>query len=78
MALLESWKQYELTYGDEQSLANVESLMPEVVKKRRRLEDGSFEEYFDYLFKDDDDGNQKTLSLLQKAEEWRRRMQANQ
>lgn len=75
VVLLESWKQYELTYGDETTLAKVEDLMPKVVKKRRKLDDGSFEEYFDYLFKDGDEGNQKVLNLLKKAQEWRSRMQ---
>lgn len=73
--LLESWKQYESAYGDEKTLARVEDLIPKVVKKRRKLEDGSFEEYFDYLFKDGDEGNQKMLNLLKKAQEWRQRMQ---
>ena len=73
--LLESWKHYESTYGDEKTLARVEDFMPKVVKKRRKLEDGSFEEYFDYLFKDGDEGNQKMLNLLKKAQEWRQRMQ---
>lgn len=75
VVLLESWKQYESTYGDEKTLAQVEELMPKVVKKRRKLDDGSFEEYFDYLFKDGDEGNQKMLNLLKKAQEWRSRMQ---
>jgi crooked neck len=73
--LLESWKQYESTYGDDKLLAHVENLMPQVVKKRRKLDDGSFEEYFDYLFKDGDEGNQKMLNLLKKAQEWRQKMQ---
>ena len=64
--LPELWKQYESTYGDDKSLAHVENLMPQVVKKRRKLEDGSFEECFDYLFKDGDEGNQKMLNLLRR------------
>jgi crooked neck len=67
-----------LTYGDERTLGEVEELMPKVVKKRRKLDDGSFEEYFDYIFKDGDEGNQKMLNLLKKAQEWRQRMQAQQ
>jgi crooked neck len=53
-------------------------MMPKVVRKRRKLEDGSFEEYFDYLFKDSDDSNQKMVNLLKKAQEWRARMQASE
>jgi crooked neck len=75
VVLLESWKQFELTYGDEESLAKVEEMMPKVIKKRRKLDDGSFEEYFDYLFKDGDESNQKMVNLLKKAQEWRARMQ---
>jgi crooked neck len=73
---LESWKQYELTYGDDTTLGKVEELMPKVVKKRRKLDDGTFEEYFDYIFKDGDESNQKMLNLLKKAQEWRAKMQA--
>jgi crooked neck len=53
-------------------------MMPKVVRKRRKLEDGSFEEYFDYLFKDGDDSNQKMVNLLKKAQEWRARMQTSE
>jgi crooked neck len=77
VVLLESWKQYELTYGEEKTLRQVDELMPKVVKKRRKLEDGSFEEFFDYIFKDGDENNQKMLNLLKKAQEWRSRMQAS-
>jgi len=75
VVLLESWKQYELTYGNETTIAKVEDLMPKVIKKRRKLDDGSYEEYFDYIFKDGDEENQKVLNLLKKAQEWRQRMQ---
>ena len=75
MILPESWKQYESRYGDDKSLAHVENLMSQVVKKRRKLEDGTFEEYFDYLFKDRDEGSQKMLNLLKNAQEWKQIMQ---
>ena len=75
MILPESWNQYESRYGDDKSLAHVENLMPQLVKKRRKLEDSSFEEYFDYLFKDGDEGNQKMLNLLKNAQEWKQIMQ---
>jgi crooked neck len=62
-------------YRDEKTLVHVENLMPQVIKKRQKLEDGGFEEYLDYLFKDGDERNQKMLNLLKKAQEWRQRMQ---
>jgi crooked neck len=51
--------------------------VPKVVKKRRKLDDGSFEEYFDYLFNDGDESNQKMLNLLKKAQEWRAKIQSS-
>jgi crooked neck len=76
VVLLESWKQYESTYGNESEVQKVEDMMPKVVKKRRMLDDGSYEEYFDYLFKDDDEGNQKMINLLKKAQQWKERLQS--
>jgi crooked neck len=76
VVLLESWKQYEMTYGDENTLKKVEDMMPKVVKKRRLLDDGTYEEYFDYLFQDGDEGNQNMLNLLKKAKEWKERLNA--
>ena len=50
--------------------------MPKVMKKRRMLDDGTYEEYFDYLFKDDDESNLKMINLLKKAQEWKQRLQS--
>jgi crooked neck len=58
-------------------LFKVEKMMPKVVKKRRKLDDDSFEEYFDYLFPDDGDSNEKMLNLLKKAQEWKARLAAS-
>jgi crooked neck len=58
-------------------LSKAEKMMPKVVKKRRKLDDDSFEEYFDYLFADDGDSNEKMLNLLKKAQEWKARLAAN-
>lgn len=53
----------------------VESNMPKVVKKRRRIEDDSgWEEYFDYIFPDDEEGEQANLKLLQIAHQWKQNM----
>jgi len=55
-----------MTYGDEEGFAKVEKMMPVVVKKRRELDDRSFEEYFDYPFPDEGDSK--------KAQEWKARL----
>jgi crooked neck len=75
---LEEWQKFEEKYGDETTQTKVEEMMPKVVRKRRKLDDGTFEEYYDYIFKDGDEGNQKMLNLLKKAQEWRAKMQSGQ
>jgi len=64
--LLESYRDYENSYGDPHKLENK---MPRVVKKRRRLEDGGWEEYFDYVWPEE--GQQKGLKLLEMARKWK-------
>lgn len=45
--------------------------MPRRVKKRRKLDDDSFEEYMDYVFPADDDSAAKMSKLLQMAHKWK-------
>ncbi|XP_028409035.1 crooked neck-like protein 1 [Dendronephthya gigantea] len=73
--LLESWKQFETTSGDEESLELVQKKMPRKVKKRRKVEtddgsDAGWEEYYDYIFPDDEDGR-PNFKLLQMARLWK-------
>jgi hypothetical protein len=44
LVLLEAWKSLEEARGDEESRAKVEEMMPQVVKKRRKIDDGTVEE----------------------------------
>ncbi|XP_067942125.1 crooked neck-like protein 1 [Watersipora subatra] len=75
MMILESWKQHEYDYGDEESQQSVNKLMPKKVKKRRKITaddgtDAGWEEYFDYIFPDDASA-QPNLKLLEKAKQWK-------
>ena len=45
--------------------------MPRKVKKRRKLDDDSFEEYMDYVFPADDESTAKLSKLLQMAHAWK-------
>uniref|UniRef100_A0A2H6NHW4 Suppressor of forked domain-containing protein n=1 Tax=Micrurus carvalhoi TaxID=3147026 RepID=A0A2H6NHW4_9SAUR len=79
LMLLESWKSFEEEYGIESSRERVDKLMPEKVKKRRKLqaEDGSdagWEEYYDYIFPEDA-ANQPNLKLLAMAKLWKKQQQ---
>lgn len=80
VVLLEAWKAFEDTYGDEKGLKAVEGKMPRVVKKRRPMENGtSIEEYYDMLFPDDEDATAKpSFALLQAAHAWRAKQAAMQ
>lgn len=71
VALLTAWKSFETTHGLPADVEKVEKQMPRKVKKRRKLDDDSFEEYMDYLFPDDGESVAKNLKLLQMAHLWK-------
>ncbi|KAG8583775.1 hypothetical protein GDO81_008541 [Engystomops pustulosus] len=76
LMLLESWRSFEHELGSESAQQRVAKLMPERVKKRRKLqaEDGSdagWEEYYDYIFPEDA-ANQPNLKLLAMAKLWKK------
>lgn len=75
LMLLESWLDFEKEIGDEASERMVMKLMPQKIKKRRKIhtEDGSdagWEEYFDYIFPDEESA-QPNLKLLAMAKKWK-------
>lgn len=74
--MLEAWKDFEENYGDDTSREIVKKKMPKVVKKRRRAADSTedniiWEEYFDYIFADDEVQN-RSLKFLQMAQAWQK------
>ncbi|XP_033124817.1 crooked neck-like protein 1 [Anneissia japonica] len=76
LMLLESWRDFEAEYGDEESQEKIRKEMPKRVKKRRKIqtEDGSdagWEEYYDYIFPTDE-ANQPSLKLLALAKKWKK------
>ncbi|KAI9339058.1 hypothetical protein BDR26DRAFT_862556, partial [Obelidium mucronatum] len=76
--LVETWREFEKSFGDADGLKNVEGKVPRLVKKRRKvlLEDGSgaesgvWEEYNDYLFPDDET-ERPNLKLFEMAHAWK-------
>ncbi|XP_036406487.1 crooked neck-like protein 1 [Megalops cyprinoides] len=76
LMLLESWRDFEAEFGTDATRERVSKLLPEKVKKRRKLtaEDGSdagWEEYYDYIFPEDA-ANQPNLKLLAMAKMWKK------
>jgi len=72
VALLQAWKSFEDTHGSEQNKEKIAKQMPRRVKKRRRLDDDSFEEYMDYVFPADDEGSAKMSKLMAMAQKWKK------
>ncbi|KAJ2481628.1 NineTeen Complex (NTC) component [Coemansia sp. RSA 2131] len=66
LMLLEAWRTMESRDGD---VEMVERRMPTRVRRRRELDDGSLEEYFDYVFPDD--AQSSRFKLLAKAHMWK-------
>ncbi|MBN3273426.1 CRNL1 protein, partial [Polyodon spathula] len=79
LMLLESWRDLEAEFGTDVTRERVRKLLPQKVKKRRKLqaEDGSdagWEEYYDYIFPEDS-ANQPNLKLLAMAKMWKKQKQ---
>ncbi|NXD14477.1 CRNL1 protein, partial [Nothocercus nigrocapillus] len=80
--LLESWRNFEQEFGTDTTKERIDKLMPEKIKKRRKLqaEDGSdagWEEYYDYIFPEDT-ANQPNLKLLAMAKLWKKQQQESE
>jgi crooked neck len=76
LMILEAWKEYEESNGDEKSLEEVCKLVPKQIRKRRKIQtedgaDAGWEEYTDYLFPDDELA-QPSLKLLEMAKMWKK------
>ncbi len=71
VALLNAWRSFEATHGSATDVERVEAQMPRKVKKRRKLDDDSYEEYMDYVFPADDEQAAKMSRLLQMARQWK-------
>lgn len=69
--LLNAWDGFEQTHGSEEDKTKVKKMLPRRVKKRRKLDDDSFEEYLDYVFPADDEGSAKMSKLLLAAQRWK-------
>uniref|UniRef100_A0A2C9JXA3 Crooked neck-like protein 1 n=1 Tax=Biomphalaria glabrata TaxID=6526 RepID=A0A2C9JXA3_BIOGL len=75
LLLLEAWLALEEEAGTDQSKSEVEKLMPQKIKKRRKIQtedglDAGWEEYFDYIFPDEESAK-PNLKLLSLAKKWK-------
>ena len=64
--ILENWLKMEQSVKNNATqISNLRNKMPKRVKKRREVDDG-WEEYYDYIFPDDQAEN-KNIKILQMA-----------
>ncbi|KAF1841070.1 TPR-like protein [Cucurbitaria berberidis CBS 394.84] len=71
VALLNAWRSFEAIHGSKEDQEKIEKQMPRKVKKRRKLDDDSFEEYVDYVFPADDESAAKLAKLMANAQRWK-------
>jgi crooked neck len=71
VSLLNAWLSFEKTHGSEEDIDKVQKQMPRKIKKRRKLDDDSYEEYLDYVFPADDQATAKLSSFLARAQAWK-------
>jgi len=76
--LVESWLDFETNYGSNKTVEEVRKRLPRRVKNQRLVhgasEDGTdsyYEEYYDYIFPDEDK-KQNTFKLLEMARKWKK------
>jgi crooked neck len=71
VALLSAWKSFETTHGSPEDIEKIDKQMPRKVKKRRKLDDDSFEEYLEYVFPADDESAAKLSKFMANAYKWK-------
>ncbi|KAF2796238.1 TPR-like protein [Melanomma pulvis-pyrius CBS 109.77] len=71
VALLNAWKSFETIHGSPSDIENIDKQMPRKVKKRRKLDDDSFEEYVDYVFPADDESAANLAKFMANAYKWK-------
>lgn len=71
VSLLNAWLSFERTHGAEEDIEAVQKQMPRKTKRRRKLEDDTWEEYIDYVFPADDQQAKNLSNVLAMAQKWK-------
>lgn len=71
VSLLNAWLAFEKTHGSVEDIEKIQKQMPRKTKKKRKLEDDTWEEYVDYIFPADDQQTKNLSSLLAMANAWK-------
>lgn len=71
VSLLNAWLSFEREHGSSEDVDKVQRQMPRRTKKRRLLEDDTYEEYFDYVFPADDQQAKNLSNIMAMAQKWK-------
>ncbi|KAK3362874.1 hypothetical protein B0T25DRAFT_20918 [Lasiosphaeria hispida] len=71
VSLLNAWLAFEKTHGSAEDVEKMQKQMPRKTKKKRKLDDDSWEEYVDYVFPADDQQTKNLSNLLAMANAWK-------
>ncbi|ROT37012.1 TPR-like protein [Sodiomyces alkalinus F11] len=76
--LLNAWLSFEKTHGTAEDVERVQKQMPRKTKRRRRLEDDTWEEYVDYVFPVDEQQTKNLSNILAMAQAWKQQSDKTQ
>lgn len=71
VTLLNAWLSFERIHGSEADVDGVQAQMPRRTKRRRKLEDDTWEEYVDYVFPADDQQLKSLSGVMALAAKWK-------
>ncbi|KAL2178581.1 uncharacterized protein P884DRAFT_291063 [Thermothelomyces heterothallicus CBS 202.75] len=71
VALLSAWQEFENVHGSPEDIERIRKQMPRKTKKKRKLDDDTWEEYVDYIFPADDQQTKNLSNLLAMANAWK-------
>lgn len=71
VALLRAWLEFERTHGAAEDVERIRRQMPREVKKKRRIDEDTWEEYVDYVFPADEQQTKNLSNLLAMAKQWK-------
>ncbi|KAK1757610.1 hypothetical protein QBC47DRAFT_376494 [Echria macrotheca] len=71
VSLLNAWLAFEKTHGSAEDIEKIQRQMPRKTKKKRKLEDDTWQEYVDYVFPADDQQTKNLSNLLAMANAWK-------
>ncbi|TLS27641.1 hypothetical protein PpBr36_05211 [Pyricularia pennisetigena] len=67
VSILNAWLVFEKTHGSAEDIEKIEKQMPRRTKKKRKLDDDTWEEYVDYIFPADEQIGKNLMNMMAKA-----------